>query len=371
MSTEVAIAASPDEPVILPAPAATELSEVELLRLQVERLTRENEAHHQRNQRTIEIVNEIDQAEALYEAAKSEAKKHKEELTASKASLRALVAGDVQVEVNFDETDDGAHQPGPTESLVSHRGDHRTVSAVHSVAQFALTAKALDDCDTAAVDPLEPSLSDRKVSAINAGPMAYLPLEQRVFADGSGYFDCWPLVDADSWSINYGARFAHALTDVQDEAPDIVARRKLGGELCGVTVKVKGQRKRRSVIGPDSEVARFLYGPEGGALTDACEAARFLPDGLKVDQANEVLAFPDHELADRIEARLREYSPTAAGFHEGLTLALAGDLKADESDVVRAVQDDGARARFDLMLMSANGKSEQVVRLLTVSPAVD
>lgn len=346
-------------------PAAPELSEVELLRLQVERLTRENEAHHARNQRTAEIVAEIDSAEALFEAAKAEAKKHKEELTASKASLRALVAGDVQVEVDFSSPDDGTHQAGPTDTLVSHRNDHRTVAATYVVTQFALTKKKLDACDTEAINPLEPELAKRRVEAIVAGPMLFLPLEIEVFADRSGYVNCWPLIDADSWSVNYGARFAHALTDVQDESPDIVARRKLGGELCGVTVKVKGQKRRRSVIGPDSEVARFLFGPDGGALTEGCDAVRFLPAGLRVDKANEVLAFPAHELADRMAARLREYSPTSEGVNEGLVLALAGDLKVPMEDIVDAAMSNPNR--FELSSASTNGVSEQTVRLSEAS----
>jgi hypothetical protein len=84
------------------------------LEADIDRLRRELLVLHDERKRASEIIAEIDQYDARYETAKSEAKKAKDNRDIAKSSLRALIAGDAQTTVEFHKADDGTHKPGPT-----------------------------------------------------------------------------------------------------------------------------------------------------------------------------------------------------------------------------------------------------------------
>ncbi len=166
------------------------------------------------------------------------------------------------------------------------------------------------------------------------------------------------MLDTDAWDATCAERFAHALKDLGEEAPDIVARRKKGGEFCGVMVK---SGRRKFVVGPDDQAIRLVFAPDGVKPGDGGYlASQFMSADVK--KHAEILSFPSNQLPDRIEARLREYAKTSAGFHEGLAMALAGDLKVEVGDVVAAAKAD--TFRFDVYLGAAGSESQEIVRLL-------
>jgi hypothetical protein len=348
-----------------PPPAAAkddELPRERVLEIENERLRRELAIHVAEKIRTREIVDEIDRTDRLYEAAKEDAKGHKEDREEAKARLRALVKGDVQVVVDFAKPDDGKQAPGPTvpaRTFNEVAGKHRAVAGTYGCWQFALTRDLLDKVDVAALRQTEAEYAKRKVGSVEVlGSQPYLPLEQQVFSDGSGYFVLWPLLDTDAWDGTCAEKYAHALKDLGEEAPDITARRRTGGEFCGVMVKCG---RRKFVVGPDDQAIRLVYAPDGVKGGDGGYLASQF---LSADAAKhaEVLSFPAKQLPDRIEARLREYAKASNGYHEGLAMALAGDLKVDVGDVVAAAKAD--TFRFDVYLGAAGSESQEIVRLL-------
>lgn len=374
-NAEASTTPEPANPVVRsPEATSRDLTREEVLEFENVRLRKELAAFAEKLDRARALTDEVDKAEELYEAAKAEAKSHKEDRDEAKEALRKLLAGDVEVEIDFSKP---AEEPAKVEApkpTVAEKLAARPVHNTYGVAQFALTRDAIEKLDASAVRPLEPSLDKRKVDALHAGPLLFLPLEQECFGDESGAFVCWPLIDAESWAVNYATKYAEAMGDLVDEAPDVKARRRAGGELCGMLVKVKGQRRKRFVIGPDDQAVRFLYGTGGAAVEATCEAARYLPASLPAEKTGEVLAFPERELADRIEARLREYEPIkATGYHEGMAEAIAGDLRVSAEDVVRAAKADSFR--FEVRAEDIAGTSREVVRLLLdadqAKPAAD
>ncbi len=348
-----------------PAPPAAkddELPRERVLELENERLRRELDVHRAEKKRTAEIVAEIDRTDDLYEAAKADAKSHKDAREEAKAQLRALVKGDVQVVLDFTKPDDGKQAPGPAAPVRTYDevgGKHRAVAGTYGCWQFGLTRDGVDKVDVAALRQTEPEYAKRKVGSVEVlGGQAYLPLEQAVFSDGSGYFVLWPLLDTDAWDATCAERYAHALKDLGDEAPDITARRRTGGEFCGVMVK---SGRRKFVVGPDDQAIRLVYAPDGVNGGDGGYlASQFLSADVK--KRAEILSFPANQLPDRIEARLREYTVASTGYHEGLAMALAGDLKVEVGDIVAAAKAD--TFRFDVYLGAAGSESQEIVRLL-------
>lgn len=346
-----------------PPEPPTELSSEELLKIENARLRRELGAMVDQRKRAAELVEEVDREDTRYESSKAEAKKAKDAREVAKASLRALIKGDAQATVDFDAKDDGKQQPGPTGPARKHDEvgtDHRAVAGSYGIWQFGLTREALAKVDVGALQQLEPEVSKRKIDAVEIlGDKPYVPLETRCYDDGSGYFVLWPLLDTDAWDATCAEKYAHAVRDLGDEAPDITARRKTGGKFCGVTVK-RGRRK--FVVGPDDQAVRVVYapdgvkGPDGGYL-----AAKLL--AAEPSKHADVLSFPASQLPDRMEARLREYEPLkATGYHEAMVEALATDLKVDAGDIVKAAKADAFR--FEIFLGAVGSQAAEIVRLL-------
>jgi hypothetical protein len=345
------------------AAPAPELSREERLDIENQRLRRELDSAVDRLKRSGELVDEVDRADSIYESAKAEAKRAKEQREQAKASLRALIKGEVQVEIDMSEKDDGQHAPGPVETPVSQQVTHRTVAGTFGAWQFGLTVKALEACENMPLLKIEPELAARKVRGIEIlGGKAYLPLEAHYYGDGSGYVNAWPLLDPSDWDGLHAEKYGSAVRDLTDESPDVVARRKTGGEWNGVTVK---QGRRKFVVGPDDQVVRLVFTQIQGFPGDAAFEAKqhIAPENY----GPETLSFPAAQLPDRLAARLAEYVPTASGFHEGLASALAGDLKVDAGEVVAAAQ--AYAARFEVVLERAGSESEEVIRLLATPAA--
>jgi len=351
-------------PAAAPAPEP-ELDEVEVLRIENARLKREIAAHQDYRRRTDEINASVKEAERHREACKAEYKRAKERHADALEELRAFTSGEVQVRIGFDEKDGGSEAPGQVKapprrdfSGVGPGTDHRAVAGTYGAWQFGLTRDALDKADASALRQMEPELGKRKVGAVEVLKRLHVPLEQRVYDDGSGYFNLWPLLEVDEWDGRCAEQYAHSVRDLIDESPDIVARRKAGGEFCGVMVKVG---RKRYVVAPDSEVVRVVYPPDGVKGGDGgYVASKLLAAGAEAHA--KVLDTPAKMLGDKLAERLAQYCPTSKGHREGLAMALAGDLGVTEADLVAAAKAD--TFRFDVYLDAANGQSHEVVRLL-------
>lgn len=351
-----------DAPTTATAEASTvvdhgSLTREELLEIENARLKRELASMVDDRHRAAELVDEADRADAEYEDAKARAKKAKEAREVAKSSLRALIHGDAQVQIDLSEKDDGKQAPGKVETPVSQRVEHRTVAGTYGAWQFGLEVKDLEDVENMALLAIEPELAKRKVRGIEIlGGKQYLPLEAHYFADRSGYVNAWALIEPDEWNALHAEKYGEPVRDLDEEAKDVTAKRKAGGERCGITVK---WGRKRFVVAPDDTAVRIVFTQVAGFPGVAeFEAKALIPDMFyKAD----VIAFPLAQLPDRLAKRLSEYVPTVSGFHEGLVSALASDLKVEPGEVSNAaVHDD----RFDVRIEQAGDQAEEVVRLL-------
>jgi hypothetical protein len=250
---------------------AVELSEVEVLRLENERQKTEIAALKLKEAEIRQLAEAAKLKTTIWEQLKEQTKDANESRIEALEGLAALARGDVQMMI-FDKED---IFPGGGASFAPTPGnDHRAVVGTYRAMQFTLTLDDLNKCDATNIIQLEPEASKRKVVAVEAlAGGHYLPAYQHIFEDGSGYFDCWPLLERSEWDTRLAETFGEVLADLSDVEHRNGTVNETGGAYAGLVVKVG---RKKFVVGPDSEVIRLVYGPDGLYAQDGCIAAAMM-----------------------------------------------------------------------------------------------
>jgi hypothetical protein len=139
--------------------------------------------------------------------------------------------------------------------------------------QFAITVEDLNKCDASSLLEIEPEVGKRKVGAVKAVEGLYVPAYQHCYEDGSGYCNCWPLIDPTEWEGRLAETYGPAVFDLGEVDKEADAKRKAGGEYCGIVVK---NGRRKYVVGPDAEAIRLIYGTDG-KYAQNCISAQLMP----------------------------------------------------------------------------------------------
>lgn len=256
----------------MPEAASAELSELELLKMENERLKSENKALFERDMEAKGLGEVIKSKTALWEQCKEEAKNANDARIDAMEELASFVRGDVQTTIDEVEKDaqmtidEAIKQPAKAAG-----SDLRKVCGTFRAMQFNLTREKLAECDCDTLRPnLEAEAKKRKVVAIECGNLGtYLPMEEEIFEDGSGYYNAWPLLDPQEWDERleeiHGARIGD-LGDIDEGRPV---------NFTGFEVKVG---RKKFVVGPDDEVVRLIYGPDGLFANSDCQAAKLMGD---------------------------------------------------------------------------------------------
>lgn len=228
-----------------PTPEPAALTEVEQLRLDVERLTRELRAHQDREAKEKEAAGMVRAAEHELEGAKAHVAAIKEKLAKANQELAAIVMGGAQtsfLEKNptFENLDD---QP-------SSEAEKRWLGCKQVEGTKAkVTFDQLDEVCPVALSSMIASEKPLAVDAVNLyGELPFMVAEQY---DTAGFrcYACLPLLTKDEWQQLYEAKYGRAVEGF-DQSDEAKAQRQLGGDDCGRVVKVG---RKKLVVGPKEQ----------------------------------------------------------------------------------------------------------------------
>lgn len=260
----------------------TELSELELLKIENERLKAEVQALHQKDQDLKALADDVENKTNLWESLKEETKEANEKRITALEALADLAGGHVQTTIFGKEDGDDEEEmirfPDRKPQTLNAGTDHMAVAGTFRSFQFAITREQMDRCDFSRVRELEPEVAKRKVGAVTCmGDALYAPINQRCFEDESGYFDLLPLLSPIEWEQRLAETYGPALFDLTDDvAVGAKEQRQAGGEFCGIVVKFG---RKKYVIGPVTEAIRLIYGKDGAYAHDDCVASRLMAKG--------------------------------------------------------------------------------------------
>lgn len=259
----------------------TELSETELLKIENERLKKEIQALHEKDQNLKSLADDVKSKTEHWERCKEEAKEANDKRIASMEALAEAARGDAQTKIFDDEAGeddeemiDFSERPKSKPQTLNAGTDHMPVAGTFRAFTFAITREQLERCDFSNVREIEPEAAKRKVGAVTCmGDALYTPINQHCYEDESGYFDLLPLLVPIEWEQRLAEVYGPALFDLVEGNEEADERRRKGGEFCGVVVK---HGRKKYVVGPNAEAIRLIYGKDGKHADDGCIAAQLM-----------------------------------------------------------------------------------------------
>jgi hypothetical protein len=254
------------------APANThppELSEVDGLKAEVERLTRELRAHQERESREKEAAGHVRAAEHNLNGCKQATSAAKERLAEANAALAAIVMGDAQT--SFIEKKPGKDGDEPSNEAERRWLGCRQVDDEKAGVSFDQIEAACHD-----VRALAPTEKPLQVATVNlfGGELPYMVVEQ---FDTAGFtcFACLSLVTKDEWQQLFEEKYGRCVEgfDQSDEAKD---QRQRGGPDCGRVVKAG---RKKLVVGPKEQALIVCF-----ETVETDEPPADEPEQLSIDE---------------------------------------------------------------------------------------
>lgn len=245
------------------------LTELELLQIKTARLEAECKVLHERDQEMRSQGEVAKQKLAHWERLKEETKAAHDEYVDSMEDLAALARGDAQTTIDDVEDDAQMKISDMPNKAIEPVTTARPVCGTLRAMTFNLTREAMDACELSCLRPtLQAEANKRKVTAVKAlAGSLYLPIEQEILEDGSGYYNCVPLLERDEWDTRHAEEFGSSIRDLEE------GQQIRGGDFAGLQVK---HGRKVLVVGPDSEIVRLIFGADGGYCKDDELAARLM-----------------------------------------------------------------------------------------------